>query len=433
MEERVITNLLKDVKIPKMVKVRQKFERNRINKDDIPNVIFSQLENEKFSSLIKPGMKICITCGSRGISNIPLIIKTIADFCKNKGALPFVIPAMGSHGGATAQGQRDILTSLGVTEETIGCEIKSSMETVVVGHTVVGDIRPEEVEVRIDKNAYEADGIILCGRIKAHTAFRGEYESGLMKMMTIGLGKQEGAESCHKNGFKYMARLVPEFGRIIMKNAPILFGLAILENSFDETCRIIAMTPNEIDKHEPELLKESFQYLPKILIDECDVLIVDEFGKNISGEGMDPNVTGAFATEYASGGIKAQKRAVLRLTEETHGNAHGIGLADAVSRKLFDNMDFEITYPNSITSTVLDFSKVPVVMINDKETFQVCIKTCTEIDKEKVRIVRVKNTLDLEYIYVSEGMIEDIKKNPRLEICSEPEELVFDSYGNLNI
>ena len=431
MEERVITNLLKDVKIPKMVKVRQKFERNRINKDDIPNVIFSQLENEKFSSLIKPGMKICITCGSRGISNIPLIIKTIADFCKNKGALPFVIPAMGSHGGATAQGQRDILTSLGVTEETIGCEIKSSMETVVVGHTVVGDIRPEEVEVRIDKNAYEADGIILCGRIKAHTAFRGKYESGLMKMMTIGLGKQEGAESCHKNGFKYMARLVPEFGRIIMKNAPILFGLAILENSFDETCRIIAMTPDEIDKHEPELLKESFQYLPKILIDECDVLIVDEIGKNISGDGMDPNITGTFPTPDVKGGIQAQRRGILSLTEETHGNGNGVGTADVISKRLYNALDLSKTYPNVLTSTLLNLAKVPIIVENDEEVFKLCIRSCCGVDKNKIRVVRIKNTLNLEYIYISEAMVEEAKKNPNIEIVGEAEELKFNERGNL--
>ena len=378
-------------------------------------------------------MSICITCGSRGISNIPLIIKTIADFCKSKGALPFVVPAMGSHGGATAQGQLEILASLGVTEESIGCPIKSSMETVVVGHTVVGDIRPEEIEVRIDKNAASADGIILCGRIKAHTAFRGEYESGLMKMMTIGLGKQEGAESCHKNGFKYLAHLVPAFGRIIMKAAPVLFGLAILENSFDETCRLVALTPDEIDSEEPKLLKESFTYLPRIYFDDCDVLVVDEFGKNISGEGMDPNITGTFATPYASGGIKAQKRAILRLTEQTHGNAHGLGLVDVISKKFYDDMDLEITYPNSITSTVLEFSKIPMIMINDRETFQLCIKTCTEIDREKVRLIRIKNTLDLEYIYVSEGMLDEVRNNPNLEIAGEPEELIFDSDGNLNI
>lgn len=433
MPDRVITSLLEDVKIPKMIKVHQKFDRPKIEPDDIPNTITSQFSQNKFASKIKPGMSICITCGSRGISNIPLIIKTIADFCKSKGAHPFVVPAMGSHGGATAQGQLEILESLGVTPQSVGCPIKSSMETVVVGHTVVGDIRPEEVEVRIDKNAAQADGIILCGRIKAHTAFRGEYESGLMKMMTIGLGKQQGAESCHKNGFKYMAYLVPTFGRIIMKNAPVLFGLAILENSFDETCKLAALTPEEIETEEPKLLKESFTYLPKIYFDDCDVLIVDEFGKNISGEGMDPNITGTFATPYASGGIKAQKRAILRLTEQTHGNAHGLGMVDVISKKFYNDLDLEATYPNSITSTVLEFAKIPMIMANDKETFQVCIKTCTEIDKEKVRIIRIKNTLDMEYIYVSESMADEVKLNPNLEIISEPSELSFDSDGNLDI
>ena len=433
MSDRVISELLKDIKIPKMVKVHQKFARPKIDKEDIKKVISTQLENDKFASKIKPGMNICITCGSRGISNIPIIIKSIADFCKIQGANPFVVPAMGSHGGATAEGQLEILSSLGVTEESVGCPIKSSMETVVIGHTTIGDKRPEELEVRIDKNAYESDGIILCGRIKAHTAFRGEYESGLMKIMTIGLGKQQGAESCHKNGFKYMAELVPAFGRIIMKNAPILFGLAILENSFDETCRLVALTPDEIDSEEPKLLKESFNYLPRIYFDDCDVLITDEFGKNISGEGMDPNTTGTFATPYATGGIKAQKRAVLRLTEETHGNAHGIGMADVISQKLYNKLNLEATYPNTITSTVLDFSKIPMIMANDREAIQLCIKSCNEIDKENVRIIRIKNTLEMEYIYVSEAMIDEVKSNPNLEIISELENLEFDSDGNLSI
>ena len=422
---RVISNILADVKIPKMVRVKQKFERPKIDIDKIPGVIFSQLEEDKFSSTIKPGMSICITAGSRGIANISLIIKTIADFCKSKGAEPFVVPAMGSHGGGTAEGQIKILEALGVTEEKMGCPIVSCMDTVVVGYS------PEGLEVRIDKNAANADGIILCGRIKAHTAFRGEYESGLMKMMTIGLGKREGADSCHSLGFKHMAYLVPTFGRIIMKNSPVIFGLGILENAFDETCKLVALTPDEIDTQEPKLLAESFTYMPRIMFDSCDVLIVDEFGKNISGEGMDPNITGTFATTYASGGIDAQKRMVLRLTKETHGNAHAIGMVDAIPKALYDEIDLEMTYPNTITSTLLTYSKIPVIMQNDKETIQICIKTCTGVDRDNIKIVRIKNTLEMEYIYVSEAMLEEVKMNANLEVDGVPEELVFNDLGNL--
>lgn len=423
--ERVISNILADVKIPRMVKVKQKFERPRIEKEDIANTILSQLREVKFTSTIKPGMEICITAGSRGIANIPLIIKTIADYCKEQGAKPFVVPAMGSHGGGTAEGQLEVLKSLGVTEEAVGCPIKSSMTTVIVGYS------PEGLEVRIDKNAAEADGIILCGRIKAHTAFRGEYESGLMKIMTIGLGKREGAESCHSKGFKYMAYLVPTFGRIIMKNSPVLFGVAILENAFDETCKLVALTPDEVNEEEPKLLKESFGYLPKILFDNCDVLIVDEFGKNISGEGMDPNITGTFATPYATGGIVAQKRVVLSLTEETQGNAHAIGLVDAIPKHLFKQIDLDKTYPNTITSTVLEYSKIPMIMQNDEEAIKLCIKTCTEIDKEQIRIVRIKNTLEMEEIYISEAMIKETEGNDRLTVMGEPEEVLFNASGNL--
>ncbi len=424
-KERVISSILKDVKIPKMIKVRQKFQRPKIEIQEIPNVILDQLAQNKFSSFVKADMKICITAGSRGISNMPLIIKTIADFCKFQGAKPFVVPAMGSHGGGTAEGQTEILRSLGITEETVGCPIVSCMDTVVIGYS------PEGLEVRIDKNAAEADGIIICGRIKAHTAFRGEYESGLMKMMTIGLGKREGAESCHSTGFKQMAYLVPTFGRIIMKNSPILFGVGIIENAFDETCEVKALLPDEIDKEEPELLKDAISKMPKIFFDDCDVLVVDEFGKNISGEGMDPNITGTFATPYASGGIKAQKRAVLSLTEETHGNGHAIGLVDVISKRVFDELDLEATYPNTITSTVLGFSKIPMIMQNDKETIQLCIKTCIEVDKDKIRMIRIKNTIEMEYIYISESMLEEAMANENLEVIGEAQELIFNDQGNL--
>ncbi len=421
----MVSELLKDVQLPRMVKVRQLLPRDSISGEEVPGVIHDLLQPEKFSGKIRPGMRICITCGSRGMANLAQIIHSIADFCREWGAEPFVIPAMGSHGGATAQGQLDVLESLGVTEKSVGCPILSSMDTVVVGHS------PEGLEVRIDKYAAEADGIIVFGRIKAHTAFHGPYESGIMKMMTIGMGKQQGAESCHSTGFKHMAYLVPTFGRIILQNAPILFAVATLENAFDETRRLVALAPEEIDTEEPKLLLEAKATMQRILFPDCDVLVVDEVGKNISGEGMDPNVTGTFATPYASGGIQAQKRCVLSLTEETHGNFHGLGMVDAISDRVFRELDFDITYPNTITSTVLSFSKIPLVMKNDRETLQLCVKTCVEVDKKKIRMIRIKNSLDVEYIYISEAMLEEARANPELEIVGEPEEIPFDEAGNI--
>lgn len=406
-----------------MVKVRQIFDRPVLK--DVEGEVRRQLSQEKISSAIKPGMRIAISAGSRGITNIALILRAIVSFCKEKGADPFIIPAMGSHGGATAEGQLEILHSYGITEEYCGCKIISSMETTQIGYT------PEGHPVWIDKYAAASDGIIVVNRIKAHTAFRGEYESGLMKMMTIGLGKQKGAEVCHKAGFKHMHHLVPLFGKSIIKYAPILFGLGIIENAYDETCKLAALLPGEIITEEPKLLIEAKKLMGRIWFDETDVLIVDKIGKNISGDGADPNITGAFLTPYAEGGIKAQRRIVLDLTDETHGNAAGIGVFDATTQRLFNRMNLEITYPNAVTNTVLSMVKIPIIMENDRDAIAVAIKSCNEIDYNNVRIIRIRDTAHLDEIWVSENMLDEVRDNPHLEQISDPEPLPFDEKGNL--
>lgn len=421
----VVSELLKDVKIPKMVRVQQKFARPKIEPADIPDVILELLKERKFSDRIKPGMNVCITAGSRGIANVNIITKTLVDYCKKKGAKPFIVPAMGSHGGATAEGQAEILASYGITEKTMGCPIVSSMETVEIGVTEEGH------HVRIDKHAAAADAIIISCRIKPHTGFRGPYESGIMKMMAIGLGKQEGAEMCHAAGIKYMAHLVPMFGRTIRDNAPVVFALATLENAFDETAKLIALTAEEFDEWEPIYLKEAFANMPRLLFDECDLLIVDKIGKNISGDGMDPNITGTFATPYATGGIKAQRVCVLGLTEESHHSGVGMGMADAASKRLLEQVDLEVTYPNAITSTVLEPVKIPPIMENDKEAIQLCLRTANEIDKKNPRIIRIANTLELEHIMVSEAMLVEAQNNPNLLVEGEAFEMEFDENGNL--
>ncbi len=313
-ERPFVADMVKDTPVPRMFKVRQTFPRPRIHAEEIPGIIKELLSEEKFSSRVRPGMRIAITAGSRGIANVALTTKCIADFVKSRGAFPFIVPAMGSHGGATAEGQKAILEGYGITEEYVGCPILSSMKVKKIG------VHEEGGDVYIDKNAADADGIILGCRIKPHTAFRGPYESGMMKMMAIGLGKQYGAEVCHEAGFKNMAKNVPLFGKCIIKNAPVLFAVPTIENAFDETCKITAVAAEEIEALEPGLLHEAFGYMPRILVDSCDVLIVDQIGKNFSGDGMDPNITGTFCTPYASGGIDAQRVAVLDLSPETHGN-----------------------------------------------------------------------------------------------------------------
>lgn len=421
----VVSELLKDVKIPRMVNVQQRFPRPKIEAGDIPKVIWGLLKEQKFSERIKPGMRVCITAGSRGIANIDIITKTLVEYCQEKAAKPFIVPAMGSHGGATAEGQAQILASYGITEERMGCPIISCMDTVEIGVTEEGH------HVRIDKHAAEADAIIVSCRIKPHTGFRGPYESGIMKMMAIGLGKQAGAEMCHEAGIKHMARLVPMFGRTIRDNVPVVFALATLENAFDETAKLVALTAEEFDEWEPVYLKEAFANMPRLLFDSCDVLIVDKIGKNISGDGMDPNITGTFATPYATGGIQAQRICVLGLTEESHHSGVGMGMADAAPKRLLEQIDLEVTYPNAITSTVLEPVKIPPIMENDREAIQLCIRTANEIDKENPRIIRIANTLELEHIMVSEAMLEEVENNPSLSVMGEVSELEFDEKGNL--
>ncbi|MCI8823850.1 MAG: DUF2088 domain-containing protein [Lachnospiraceae bacterium] len=424
-ERQVVADLVKDTYVPRMFRVKQNFPRPRIEKEEIPDVINGLLSQEKFASRIKPGMRIAITAGSRGVANVALTTRCIADFVKSRGASPFVVPAMGSHGGATAEGQKALLAGYGVTEENVGCPILSSMEVKKIG------VNEEGGDVYIDKHAAEADGIILGCRIKPHTAFRGPYESGMMKMMAIGLGKQYGAEVCHEAGFKNMAKNVPLFGKCIIKNAPVLFAVPTIENAFDETCRILAVAAEDIEAQEPELLKEAFTYMPRILVDSCDVLIVDQIGKNFSGDGMDPNITGTFCTPYASGGIASQRVAVLDLSPETHGNGLGIGMASATTKRVYDQLDLASMYPNAITCTVLTGVRIPLVMESDKEAIQVCIKSCNEIDKKNPRIVRIPNSLQLEHIMLSEAYLDEIRDIPGLDVESEPEELPFDEDGNL--
>ena len=400
-----IRNLLYDVKLPKFVRIKQQFDTTCIPKEQIAQVVHSQLSQPQIAEKIKPGMSVCLTCGSRGIDNIVAITKAIVDFCIAQGAHPFAIPAMGSHGGATAQGQLDVLTSFGITEESIGCPIRSSMETVCIGHTDEGH------PVHIDRYAAEADGIILINRIKLHTSFRGEYESGLMKMMAIGLGKQKGAETCHAEGFPRMHHMVPLFGKVILENAPVAFGLGILENAFDKTAQLHALTPAQIITEEPKLLKVAASLMPSLGFESCDVLVVDEIGKNISGCGMDPNISGVFATPGMTGGISAQRRCILSLTEETHGNGYGMGAADVVTQRLYDQLDLDMVYPNSITSTSLGFAKVPVIVDTEENAIKLCIRTCHRIDKDNPRIIRIKNTLELSEFEISEAMIPEMKEN----------------------
>lgn len=417
----VIHELLKDVPIPKMVKVRQNFDP--FFEEDVPAVVREQLSRPEVMEKIRPNMKIAITCGSRRIDNMALILRTIVSFCKERGAEPFIFPAMGSHGGSTAQGQREICASYGVTEEYCGCPICSSMEVVELGKTVSG------LPACIDRYASEADGIIAVNRIKAHPGFSGKYESGLMKMLVIGMGKQVGAAFCHQAGFGKFPQYLEEIGRTILEKTNIICGVGILENAYDQTRRIVALTAREIPEQEPELLKLAKSYMPRLLAERCDVLVIDWMGKDISGSGMDANITGRSGSPFKKvDNFAATRVATLNLTDESHGSMGGVGNADVINKRIFEKGDLTLTYPNSLTHTYIKADAIPMMMDTDKLAIQCAIKTCACTTPEP-EIIHIRDTLHLRDLWVSESLAQRIKNHPEIEILSESVEWPFDEEG----
>lgn len=419
----IIDELLKDIPLPKMVKVRQSFEDTKV--DDVEAALDEEFAQAHIRDMVKPGMEVAVAVGSRGVDQIVAVTRKTVAFLKEMGAKPFIVPSMGSHGGATAEGQTGVLAHLGVTEESVGAEIRSSMEVIEIGKLENG------LPVYIDKFASEADGIVVINRVKPHTAFRGTVESGIMKMMTIGLGKQKGAEACHQLGFEHMGKHIILMADLMMDQMPMLFGVATVENAFDKVAHVEVLTPEVIEERETELQKMAKQLLPKINFDKIDVLVIDEIGKNISGDGMDPNITGRYPTPYAHGGPDVNKMVVLDLTPETEGNANGVGTADFTTQRLIDKTDWDATYANGLTSTVVAPTKAATTLKNDELALKAAVKTCNIFDFTKVKMVRITNTLELSEIEVSEAYLEEIAGNDMVEVMSEPYELQFDQERNL--
>lgn len=423
-----IEPLLRDVKLPKMFRVTQSFPRERI--EDVAGETRRQLLNARIKGKIRPGMTVAVTGSSRGIANMNIILREVIAFLKEAGAKPFIIPAMGSHGGATAEGQTQVLNSYGITEAFCGCPIRSSMETVHLGDvTDNGEVLP----VYIDRYAWEADGIVVVNRIKPHSAFRGPYESGLTKMLCIGLGKQKGADSLHRDGFGTFATRIPLFGNFVRTHTNVLFGVGTIENAYDETNKIVVLHSEEIPQQEPALLEYAKSLMPRILVPETDVLIVREIGKNFSGSGMDPNITGTWSTPYGGGGIRKQRTCVLDLTDVSHGNGLGIGQADTTTVRFFNKMDFVATYPNALTSTVFLPVKLAMVLRDDRMAIQAVVKTCNGVSPENARIVLIRNSLHMGELYLSEAFLPLAGETEGMEIVSECQPLPFDEEGNLLI
>ena len=414
-----VSQMLRPYPIPSVAKVRQGFCAEVL--DDVEGHLLRGLEEN--CAPIRPGDRIAITCGSRGIDQYVTLVRTIVSFVRAKGGQPFLVPSMGSHGGATVEGQAEVLHRFGITEEAVGAPIVSAMEVTQIGTTDQG------LPVYADKCACEADGIILLNRVKPHTSFRGKYESGLVKMLAIGLAKQKGAEMTHFLRYENMARNIVAAGTIGLQTLPILCGVATIENGYSHLAQLHVLPKGKILEKEPQLLQRAWQMMPRIALDTIDVLIVCEIGKEISGTGMDTNIVGRFHTRAASGGPETIKLGVLNVTERSEGNANGMGLADFMPRHMYEQVDLETCYVNTLTSTEPSSTRIPMILANDREVFQACVKLCGQVNGEDIRMVIIRSTKHLDEIYLSPAAVAAAVMP--IEVTEDFAPVPFDEEGNL--
>jgi hypothetical protein len=412
---------------PPMFRLAQRFEAPRV--DDIPGTVQRELSRLALGSKIRPGQSVAVTAGSRGIANINVIIKATVDHLKQLKAEPFVVPAMGSHGGGTAQGQRGVLAGYGITEEFLGCPIRATMETVIVCQTKEG------FPVHFDRFAYEADHVLVCGRIKPHTNFVGDIESGLMKMMLIGLGKHAGAKIYHRAILDYnFGQIVRAVAGQVLEKCRIVAGLGIVENGYDQTALIAAVAPGEIEAREKELLVLAKQWMPRLPFEDVDLLVIEEIGKNISGAGLDTNVVGrkhAGTPEGVNERPRVRRIMIRGLTEATHGNACGIGLAEFCTTRTVRQVDSKITYINCITGGHPDGAKIPIHFDTDREVIDAALSTIGLTEPAEAKILWIANTLHLAQVECSANYLKEAQSRPDLEILTDLRELPLDKSGNL--
>lgn len=412
---------------PRMIRVRQTFDAPKVA--DIPAEVEKQLQSLNLQSKVRAGQTVAITAGSRGIANIAVIIKAIVQHFQKLGAKPFIVPAMGSHGGGTAEGQREILAGYNVTEDFCGCPIKASMETVIVAET------PHGIPVHFDKFASEADHVVVCGRIKPHTNFVGDIESGLHKMMLIGLGKHNGAKIYHRAITDHSwIDIVRSVADAVIRNCKVIAGIGIVENAYDETGMIAAVPPQAFFEREKELLVIAKKWLPRLPFRKVHLLIVDEMGKNISGTGMDTNVVGRKYNDHRATELddtSVRTIFVRGLTEATHGNATGIGIAEFTNTRTVNSVDRRITAINSITGGHAPAAAIPIAFDTDREVLENALTTIGLTAPEKAKVIQIPDTLHLREVLVSEAYLDEVKQRPDLEILSGPSEMRFDGEGNL--
>lgn len=413
---------MEQVRIPKMVRIRQKYDSAKI--EDIPAHLRAQLA--PLSGGRWRGRRIAITAGSRGIPHLDQILHTLCEVLKSWGAQPFIVPAMGSHGGGTAEGQFALLSGYNINGNSMGAPIISSMETVQYG-TLAG------VPLYCDRAAYESDGVIILNKIKPHTDFRGEIESGLCKMMAIGIAKHKGASMFHTLGFARFAELLPAVAECFMQRVPVMFGVGIVQNAYDEISELAVLPPAELVEGEKRLLRTAKEKIARFKFPALDVLVIDEIGKNISGFGHDPNIVGRMNSGLPGFGdiLQLQRLFIRGLTEQTHHNGCGIAAADVTTRQCLCGIDWDTTWTNTITSTQLSGGKIPVYLNTDYDALRLAIRTCNGIDYRKVKLARIKNTLCMQEIEVSQALYEQIKSQDDITYLAGPYTMCFDEQGRM--
>lgn len=406
--------------LPTMVPIRQRFPDDAIA--DLPGAIAAGVQQAGVLTAIEPGAEIAIAVGSRGVSPIGEVVRALVDQVCAAGGRPFLVPAMGSHGGGTAEGQRQVLAGYGLSEAALGVPIRSSMETVVVGTTDAG------VPVHLDASAARAGGIIVIGRVKPHTGFRGPVESGLCKMLTVGLGKANGARAIHAGG---LAETIPAAAAVAVARAPVIGGIALVENAYDRPCRLEVATPERFYEVDHALLAVARARLPGIPVEQADLLIVEEMGKNISGTGMDPNVVGMWRRFGGERRPNYARLAVLGLSETSHGNATGLGLADFTTRRLVDAIDWPETHLNALTALDPLICRTPMTLENDRACLETALDLLRRATGREPSVVRIKNTLELEHLSVSQDLVDNLPIDRAIDVDAVGAPLAFDAGGRL--
>ncbi len=399
-----------NIQLPAMHRVRQKFERPQVQ--DLQGRIREEMAKERVAGKIKKGQRVALAVGSRGIRNLAAIVRGVVDEIKKYGGDPFIVSAMGSHGGGTEEGQKEILTGYGITEEAMGVPVIARLDVVEIGTLKSG------TKVFFDKTAYEADLVVPINRVKIHTDFVADIQSGLCKMLVIGLGNHIGCTSIHEESFDYFGEVLKEAASMIMQSVNVGFGVAILENAYDETAWIEAVPSENMIEREKQLVKMAAGNMPTLMIPEIDVLIVEKIGKDISGCGYDPNILGKsyLLKEFILTVPKIDKMVLLDLSEETHGNGVGLGIFDITTKKVFEQLDYESIYANGIAVKDLDDCKIPVIAKDEDEAVKIAVKVLRGADKKRLKIVRIESTLRLEYIEVSDALLSLVEADERLEL-----------------